>query len=359
MSLQLERKAQVKPPYVVPSMAEIAAIPWNGYTVASTFSGCGGSSLGYRMAGFRVAWANEFVPAAQETYRANAPETVLDCRDIRTVKADEILETINLKSGELDLFDGSPPCQAFSTAGQREKGWGKEKTYEHGAHQRNEELFDEYIRLLDGLQPRMFIAENVSGLVKGVAKGFFLRILAALKACGYRVVAKVLDAKWLGVPQSRPRVIFAGVRADFDEEPTHPSPLPYCYTVADALPHLIHVASGRSGFGTGTLLRTRPAPAIVASLQAPYSGHQVEERNSQPRRFTISEVKRLCGFPEDFALTGSYRQQWERLGNSVPPVMMAHIARSVSETLTLSAPQTVKVRKPKPTARTKREKRGK
>ena len=60
-----------KPLYRVPSMAEVAAIPWNGFKVASTFSGCGGSCLGYRMAGFKVVWANEFVPAAQESYRAN------------------------------------------------------------------------------------------------------------------------------------------------------------------------------------------------------------------------------------------------------------------------------------------------
>ena len=59
-------------------MAEIAAIPWNGYNAISTFSGCGGSSLGYKMAGFRVLWASEFIPAAQDTYRANHPATILD-----------------------------------------------------------------------------------------------------------------------------------------------------------------------------------------------------------------------------------------------------------------------------------------
>jgi DNA (cytosine-5)-methyltransferase 1 len=159
-----------KPAYRVPSMAEVAAMPWNGFTVASTFSGCGGSCLGYRMAGFKVVWANEFVPAAQESYRANmSSDAILDCRDIRLVQPEEILQATGLARGELDLFDGSPPCQAFSTAGKREKGWGHEKTYEHGASQCNETLFDEYIRLLRGLQPRTFVAENVSGLVKGTA----------------------------------------------------------------------------------------------------------------------------------------------------------------------------------------------
>lgn len=173
-----------KPSYRVLSMSEVAAIPWNGFKVASTFSGCGGSCLGYRMAGFRVVWANEFVPIAQESYRANMSEgAILDGRDIHDVKPAEILAAAQLKAGELDLLDGSPPCQAFSTAGTREKGWGKAKEYEHGAKQCNETLFDEYIRLLRGLQPKTFVAENVSGLVKGTAKGWFLEILREMKAC--------------------------------------------------------------------------------------------------------------------------------------------------------------------------------
>ena len=75
-------KPENKPAYRVPLMAEIAALPWNGFKVASTFSGAGGSCLGYRMAGFKVVWANEFVPMAQESYKANAtPDCVLDGRD--------------------------------------------------------------------------------------------------------------------------------------------------------------------------------------------------------------------------------------------------------------------------------------
>jgi Site-specific DNA methylase len=85
-------------------MEEIRKIPWNGYNVISTFAGCGGSSLGYRMAGFRILWANEFIPAAQETYLANCePYTYLDPRDIRDIQPEEILEKINLARGELDL----------------------------------------------------------------------------------------------------------------------------------------------------------------------------------------------------------------------------------------------------------------
>ena len=373
--LSVERR-EVKPPYSVPNMAEIAALPWNGFKVASTFSGAGGSCLGYRMAGFKVVWANEFVPMAQESYKANAlPDCVLDGRDIKHIQPHDILAATGLKVGELDLFDGSPPCQAFSTAGKREKGWGKEKTYEHGATQKNETLFDEYIRLLRGLQPKVFVAENVSGLVKGTAKGMFLQIFAAMKASGYRVTCRVLDAQWLGVPQQRQRTIFIGVREDLNREPVHPLPLPYRYSVRDALPWIIshqQVTGGAWQYekrndepsfavraqGVGQLVveaetdisryaigdgieqhgvfkeGIRRSSLDVSSPSITVQGLGAKRREAvtiEKRKFTIAELRRICAFPDDFILCGSYAQQWERLGNSVPPVMMQAIATTVRD----------------------------
>lgn len=381
-----------KPPYRVPSMQEIAAIPHNGYSAVSTFSGCGGSSLGYKMAGFKVLWANEFIPAAQETYRANHPGTILDTRDIRKVTAQDILDAIRMQPGELDVFDGSPPCASFSTAGKREAGWGKVKAYSD-TKQRTDDLFFEYVRLIEGVRPKVFVAENVSGLVKGTAKGYFLEILAALKGAGYRVSAKLLDAQWLGVPQMRQRIIFIGVREDLKAVPAHPKPLPYRYSVRDALPWISDI-TGR----TGPLeLRTRseidePMNTIViqdpaqtryeveaithwiVEPEADMTGYAVgaEWDRMQPgtssekylnlkrnaldepsfcvsqmggqnagvasvthpterRKFSIAELKRICAFPDDFILTGTYAQQWERLGRAVPPVMMMHIAATIRD----------------------------
>ena len=99
-----------KPEYIIPSMAEVSAIDWNGYNVVSTFSGCGGSCLGYRMAGYRVAWASEFIEAAQEVYKLNHPDSVLDVRDIREVEPEDIFDATGLGHGEIDILDGSPPC---------------------------------------------------------------------------------------------------------------------------------------------------------------------------------------------------------------------------------------------------------
>lgn len=363
-----ERESMDKPPYRVPTMPEIVAIPWNGLKVASTFSGAGGSCTGYRMAGFKVVWANEFVPAAQASYKANAADDChLDCRDIKLVQPEDIFKATGLKPGELDLFDGSPPCQAFSTAGKREKGWGKDKTYEHGAKQKNETLFSEYIRLLRGLMPKTFVAENVSGLVKGTAKGYFLEILRDLKASGYRVTCKVLDAQWLGVPQTRQRTIFVGVREDLKLDPVHPKPLPYRYSVRDALPHIGGIRLGAHGEYQGRSVRdVEPSPSIMATGMPSYdydvtvriegangfNGHAGKSVNepmatvqagrpvnvasgTQRRKFTIDEVKAICSFPPDFILKGSYAQQWERLGNSVPPLMMRAIAEQIRDRILL------------------------
>jgi len=381
-----ERSAErMKPPYRVPLMTEIRALPWNGYTAASTFSGCGGSSLGYKMAGFKVAWASEFIPAAQETYRANHPGTILDTRDIRTVQPEEVLAALKMQPGDLDLLDGSPPCASFSTAGKREAGWGKVKKYSDGA-QRTDDLFHEFIRLVRGIRPKVFVAENVSGLVKGTAKGYFLEILAAMKASGYRVTCRVLDAQWLGVPQQRQRTIFIGVREDLNLDPVHPSPLPYRYSVRDALPWITTIGEpGRFGFSKQSpsdvpyhTVATEPQQgnglARFVEAETDISRYAIGaewERMGKPgtqsdkyfqlvrpalgepcgtitqrggdntvasvchptekRKFTIAELRRICAFPDDFILTGSYAQQWERLGRAVPPVMMAAIAATVRD----------------------------
>jgi DNA (cytosine-5)-methyltransferase 1 len=375
----------MKPPYQVPSMESIRAMPWNGFSAISTFSGGGGSSTGYRMAGFRILWASEFIDAARDTYRANMePHTVLDGRDIRQVKGSDILDAIKMQPGELDLFDGSPPCASFSTAGKRESGWGKVKKYSD-KEQRTDDLFFEFVRLIREVKPKTFVAENVSGLVKGTAKGYFLEILKALKESGYKVTCKVLDAKWLGVPQSRQRTIFVGVREDLQVEPSHPKPLPYCYSVRDALPWI--VAQGdNGGFGGGAMREAIvPSPTIGAgpatgngrfapskveaetdisryAIGAEWenlklgesskkylnlkrtridgSAHCISADGGNPstagvchptekRKFSIAELKRICGFPDDYVLTGTYAQQWERLGRAVPPVMMYHIAKTI------------------------------
>src|SRR5690606_7808246 len=154
----------------MPKMAEINK--WKKpYSGASFFSGCGGSSTGHKMAGINILYANEFVPAAQDTYRANHPSTIVDGSDIRTVKAKSVLKAMGLKKGELDLLDGSPPCSSYSSAGSRDKSWNKAKLYSDGISQRTDDLFPEFIRILKNIQPKTFTIEHVPGLAHGKAKG--------------------------------------------------------------------------------------------------------------------------------------------------------------------------------------------
>lgn len=281
------------------------------------------------MAGFRIAWANECDPSAQKSYLANkSDDCILDGRDIKTIEPDEILTTIRIRKGELDVLDGSPPCQAFSILGKRDKGWGNERRYDGGVSQCNETMFSQYIRLLRGLYPKVFIAENVKGLVTGKAKGYFFEILNELKESGYNVACRLLDAQFLGVPQRRNRCIFIGVRNDLEIEPVFPLPLPYRYSVKDAIPWFSGVDIGSHKHFVRTWINSENVCGTIVG-HPDKNGGFIRDQDGKVRKFTIAECKRICSFPDDFVLHGSYSQQWLRLGNAVPPVMMRHIAEAV------------------------------
>ena len=324
------------PPALVPTMEQIAALSWNGFRVISTFSGCGGSCLGFRMAGFKPVFASEFIPAAQDTYRANNPATYLDTRDIRLLTAEDIFEVTGLRRGECDVLEGSPPCASFSTAGKREAGWGAVKAYSD-TKQRTDDLFFEFARILNGVQPRVFVAENVKGLTMGKARGYLKEILASLRGCGYRVKCAVLDAQFFGVPQHRERLIFIGVRDDLGIEPTFPKPQGKPVPLNAVLPH-IAASTSNSAHKPTIKPASQPASTIVAQGPSDESGMAIDRHAAQKRKFTIPELRRICGFPDDFVLTGTYAQQYERLGRAVPPPMMAAVAAHIRDNILLLSP---------------------
>jgi DNA (cytosine-5)-methyltransferase 1 len=203
------------------------------------------------------------------------------------------------------------------------------------------------------LQPRVFVAENVAGLVRGTAIGYFKQISRELEQQGYAVTCSVLDAQWLGVPQTRSRAIFIGVRRDLGKRAIFPKPLPYRYTLREAFENLVQSSTeeasiegyaiekewrrlkrGQASEKYLNLIRCHedsPACAITAthgSLSAASATHP-----SEPRKFTTAELRRICGFPDDFVLTGTFTQQSERLGRAVPPVMMSYIAAAVRDSI--------------------------
>jgi DNA (cytosine-5)-methyltransferase 1 len=175
--------------------------------VVSLFAGCGGSSLGYSMAGYDVRLAVEWDKGATDVYQRNFPTTQVFQGDIANLSVAEALELAGVVPGELDILDGSPPCQGFSTAGKRK------------FNDSRNQLFLEYVRLLEGFAPKVFVMENVSGLIKGKMKLAFAEMTRALKAVGYTVSCRLLNAWWYGVPQDRKRVIWIGTKEGI---PSHP-----------------------------------------------------------------------------------------------------------------------------------------
>ncbi len=162
----------------------------NSY-VAAIRAGCGGSSLVYSMAGYRELLAVEWDDHAVATFRLNFPDVPVWHGDIADLSVEKCLELARLRPEELDVLDGSPPCQGFSTAGKRKM--------EDGRNQ----LFREYVRLLRGLRPKLLVMENISGMAMGKMKLIFAEILRELKASGYHVSARLMNAMYYGVPQSR------------------------------------------------------------------------------------------------------------------------------------------------------------
>jgi len=313
------------------------------YTVISTFAGCGGSSLGYKEAGFKELLAIDFDKNAHETFKLN-----FDCpawlRDIKEIDTKEILEFCNIKKGELDVLDGSPPCQGFSTAGKRVV-----------LDERNN-LFKEFARLIDGLQPKIFVMENVSGMIKGKMKGYFIEIITELKSLNYQVKAKLMNAKYYNVPQSRKRLIFIGVRNDLNIKPSYPKPNNKLISFKNAtrglkeytdrkLPKILleigkyqpknkwstnikiykKIKGNLAGsFSTCWAIQNKVLGTITKS-EISISGIVHPNRK---RYLNLSEVKRCCSFPDTFKLTDR-KNGYQRLGNSVMPKFMQAIAENI------------------------------
>ena len=309
----------------------------NAPTVISTFAGAGGSSLGYSMAGFRELLAVEWDDNAVQTFKANFHDVPVYHGDIAKLSAERVLEMTGLKAGELDVFDGSPPCQGFSTAGKRM------------IDDPRNQLFREYVRLLRGLKPKVFVMENVSGMVKGIMKLVFVEILKELKASGYKVSARLLNAMYFGVPQSRERMIFIGVRDDLGIEPSHPkaevAPLAAGCIVSIASPRMDHservkaiwrrLKIGQSADklpdsrGNGfTLIKVnsqKPCPTISKGWTAGTGLlHWAENRF-----LSIPECAQLATFGPEFTFLGKADDAIKRIGNSVPPLFMRSIAKHI------------------------------
>lgn len=300
------------------------------YTVISLFAGCGGSSLGYKMAGFEELLAVEWDKNAAETFSMNFPGVPLFIGDIAKLTSQECLELAGISSGELSVLDGSPPCQGFSMIGKRK------------IDDPRNVLFEEFVRLLKALRPKVFVMENVTGLIQGHMKKYYLEIVETLRSCGYQVKGEILNAQYFNVPQKRRRVIIIGVRNDLGIIPSHPRPQTTptgpkkekecdarILTEKDNYKVRRHKAKNiikKSAFGYHEITEREPVNTVIKT-HILTNGFFWPEGNHL-RMPSETELKRMGSFPDDFKFT-NYKKAWERIGNSVPPMLMRAIAEHI------------------------------
>jgi len=315
-------------------------------TFISTFSGCGGSSLGYKLAGFKELLAVEYYDKAVETFKLNFPGIPVYLGDIKNLTSAECMKLANIKRGELDVLDGSPPCQGFSAAGKRRI-----------TDPRNS-LFKEFVRLLNDIQPKVFIMENVVGLVTGYMKQEYLKIVEELRKCGYRVKSEILNAMYFNVPQNRSRVFIIGMRNDLEIEPSHPKPQTRPKTLRKAFAGLSIVdyepIADISRYAIGKVWKeSKPGIKLTkkfysfkraewdkpSPILTKFTGNPSAASVTHPemcRKYSIAEARRVSSFPDDFRFVGGWKEAIKCMGNSVPPNLMRAIAEHIKEKLLLT-----------------------
>jgi len=333
--------------------------------------------------------------------------------DIKDLTGQDFLDKANIKKGELDLLEGSPPCSAFSLCGavvQNKKkedkpvslfddgddyfdscevqtvdekmGWNKTKKYSDGKTVENiEDLFFEFIRIANDIQPKVIIAENVVGLTAGESKKYLNKILNEFEKIGYLVTYSILNSSDYGVAQNRRRVIFLAIRDDIAEAKhinqfniAHIYPEPFSIEtsiksvigdIEDVYQHeeeewmnnlintnyfkgfspiidkiiikqktekdkaylLCDVLDTRKYFNYYVLSNNKPSPTLTQKgLQ---NGCFILPDTKRP--LSIQEAIRLMGLPEDYKLTGNSNQKYERIGRMVSPPMYQYLCKNIYE----------------------------
>lgn len=352
------------------SKPQIYAETTNELTAIDLFCGAGGFSLGLKQAGFNVLLGVDSWQLAIDSLAHNFNHPVL-CADICGVSGRDILRRVGLKKGGVDLVVGGPPCQGFSV--QR---IGPD-------HDLRNSLVLEYARLLQEISPRLFIMENVTGLIGRRGKQLFETFLSSVDKSGFDTEAHVVNAADYGAPQLRRRVVVLGWRRN-DTGRFHlpkPSTDPQNYmTVQQAigdlpqppevpasndplhkqtrlselnrqrlrhippgggmkdLPVRLRVNCHKAGadkighrYVYGRLAPDRPAGTITARFDSFTRGrfaHPLEDRN-----ITLREGARLQTFPDTFHFSGNQEEIAMQIGNAIPPVLAEALARSAAQVL--------------------------
>lgn len=326
--------------------------------IISLFSGCGGLDLGFEKAGFDIPVANEFDKNIWKTFEINHPQTKLLKEDIRK------LDTKDFPS-EIDGIIGGPPCQSWSEAGSLK-----------GIEDDRGKLFYEYIRILKSVQPKFFLAENVSGMLADRHSEAVKNILKMFEECGYDVSLTLVNAKDYGVAQERKRVFYIGFRKDlnikFDFPKGSTEDDNKKITLRDIIWDLKDTAVpageknqhnpsaiNNNEYFIGSyspifMSRNRVKSWDEQAFTVQASGRQcqihpqapkmikvdkndcrfVEGKENLYRRMTIREVARVQGFPDNFKFVYSNTNDaYKMIGNAVPVNLAYEVACAIKKAL--------------------------
>jgi DNA (cytosine-5)-methyltransferase 1 len=315
------------------------------------FSGAGGMSLGFDQAGFKNVFSVDIEPRFCDTYRTNFPEHNLIQKDISTLSEEEIQSLIG--NQHIDVIIGGPPCQGFSMAGNIGRKFIDDS--------RNQ-LFKEFARVVEIVQPRYFVMENVARLFthnKGQTKK---EIIELFNKMNYHVACKVVNTADFGVPQVRNRVLFIGnrissrivfptktvdkpvsIKEAIDKLPTlksgEASDIPNHISMKHSeqmLEKMNYVSDGGNRNEIPANIRpqsgdvrkyvryksSEPAFCVTGDMRKVF-------HYSQNRALTVRELATLQTFPLDFVFNGSTISQQQQVGNSVPPILAKEIAMTI------------------------------
>lgn len=326
--------------------------------VFSCFACGGGSTMGYKLAGFDVIGANDIDKKMAKIYTKNHNPSCYYLCDIREFNKKIKNKEVDERLFDLDILDGSPPCSTFSIAGSREKSWGKEKQFREGQKKQVlDDLFFHFIETANLLKPKIVIAENVKGLILGNAKGYIIEIKKRLMDIGYNVQIFLLNSASMGVPQKRERVFVIAMRKDlnlgkiklnFNEKPIHFREIKdrnYCKDeckIYDFVKKLIKYAR----YGDTNLAKAderhrklKAGKGSYFNTAFIYENKVLQTITAGDKNVVFSEKRKLSSL--EYKLGGSYPLDYDFLdvepkyaiGMSVPPVMIAQIANQIYEQL--------------------------
>lgn len=325
------------------NLSDDLKVPYHGKKVFGTFVCGGGSTMGYKLAGFEHLGGVEFTEHYSKVYKKNHKPKYFYLEDIREFnKRNDLPDEFY----NLDLLDGSPPCAAFSTAGAREKNWGKVKEYE-GKQQVKDDLVFVYCDTIDKLKPKVFLLENVSGLAKGNAKAYLKNIVKRLSK-NYNVQIFLLYAASMGIPQIRNRIFIIGHKKEYKlpklelnfNVPQLGFEVTKKYwnildknTFHEKIDNLAigkewdNVEIGKNSDKFFNLCKPHLKKPCFTITESTSSSAASVMHPTIKRKLNEKEVRMLCTFPKDYDFLDT--NAISTMGRSVLPVMMANIANQI------------------------------